>query len=74
MWVRARDDETRDVRDVRDERRADRRGNLCEPGVIPNPRIRGAAAEDDLRSSRACKRLDAVQVDAMRLRIDVVLR
>src|SRR5260370_459431 len=45
MRVRARDDELRDVRDVCDERRADRLGDLREARVIPNARIRRAAAE-----------------------------
>src|SRR6185312_16617726 len=73
MRVRARDDEPRDVRDVRDERRADRLGDLREARVVPNARIRRAAAENELWLRRARERLDAIQVDAMRLRIDVVL-
>ena len=47
---------------------------LREARVVPRARIRRAAAKDQLRPRLARERLDAVQVDAMRLGVDLVLR
>ena len=71
--MHAGDDQARDMGNVRDERGADRGGNLRETCKVPRPRVRGAAAKDHLWPRFARERLDAIEVNAMSLGIDVVL-
>ena len=55
--VQPRRDQTRDVRDVGEEQRADLVGDLAERREVDDARVRGGAALDQLgRCSRASRR------------------
>ena len=74
MRMGAGHDQARNVRDDGDEHGADGHRDRREARVVPRARIRRATAIDQLRLRLTRQRFDAVQVDAMRLGIDLVLQ
>ena len=71
--VQAGRDEPREVRHVAEEQRADLVGDLAEAPRLDRPRVRRAAAHDELRPVLLREREDVVVVDEVRLARDAVV-
>ena len=72
--VQPRGDEAREVRHVAQQQRADLVGDLAELPRLDRPRVRGAAADDQLRPVLLRERQHLVVVDEVRLARDAVVR
>ena len=66
-------DQPGEVGHVAQEQRADLVGDLAEPPRLDRPRIRGAAADDELRAMLLRQRENVVVVDEVRLPRDAVV-
>ena len=71
--VEPRRDEPGEVGHVAEEQRADLVGDLPEPPRLDRPRVRGAAAHDQLRPMLLREREHVVVVDEVRLPRDAVV-